>query len=68
MRGLTPAIRLRAVGNSIKTWINGVPATDYTETLAGTATTGFIALQVHEGGASIIGKKVRFRNLRLTGL
>jgi hypothetical protein len=55
--------RIVCVGDSIKTWVNGVPAAD----LVDAATLkGFIALQVHshkEGGL-----QVRWRNIRLQDL
>ncbi len=60
-------IRAIVSGNRTRTWINGVPATDYTETASGTPTTGFLALQVHEGN-NLAGKKVRFRNIVLQEL
>lgn len=55
--------RIVCIGDSIKTWVNGVPAADFvdSETLK-----GFIALQVHshkEGGL-----EVRWRNIRLQDL
>ncbi len=62
-------IRVVVQGASVRSWINGVPATDYTETTSGIPTTGFISLQVHQGsGTNILGKKVRFRNLFITPL
>ncbi|MSU58764.1 MAG: DUF1080 domain-containing protein [Pedosphaera sp.] len=52
--------RIECAGDSLKTWVNGVPAADLldAETLS-----GFIALQVH--GSEQDGLKVRFRNIRL---
>ncbi len=61
-------VRVLAEGTRIRTWINGVPAVDYTETDGNTPSSGFIALQVHQGGSSIIGKRVRFRNMRVSSL
>jgi len=57
------AYRVVAVGDSIKTWVNGVPAADLvdSETLV-----GFIALQVHATDKP--GTKVMWRNLRLQDL
>lgn len=55
--------RIRCVGSSIKTWINGVPAAD----LIDTATlNGFIGLQVHATDKE--GLQVCFRNIRLQDL
>jgi hypothetical protein len=55
--------RIVCRGDSIRTWINGVPAADLVdaETLR-----GFIGLQVH--GSETAGLQVRFRNLRLQDL
>lgn len=58
-------MRVLAVGPRVRTWINGVPAADYTETVSNVPTTGFLALQVHQGGSSITNKRVRFRNIRI---
>ncbi len=60
-------IRAIVSATRTRTWINGVPATDYTETASGTPTTGFLALQVHQG-SNLAGKKVRFRNIFLREL
>lgn len=56
--------RIEAVGNSIKTWINGVPAADLVDSMT---KTGFIALQVH----STESKEpfyVRWQNIRIIDL
>jgi hypothetical protein len=55
--------RIVCVGDSLRTWINGVPAADLvdSETLR-----GFIGLQVH--GTETAGLQVRFRNIRLQDL
>ena len=51
--------------DSIKTWLNGVPAAD----LKDAATpSGFIALQVHGVGKREETLEVRFRNLRIREL
>lgn len=55
--------RVEAVGNSIRTWLNGVPAADL---LDNTTLSGFIALQVHSiRSDEQIGKTVQWRNLRI---
>ena len=56
--------RIEAIGDSIKTWINGVPAADLKD---GLTASGFIALQVHGVGNSKekIGTTVMWRNIRL---
>ena len=52
--------RVLAVGDSIKTWINGVPAADLQDSMTAS---GFIGLQVHS--AKVAGLEVRWRNIRL---
>ncbi len=56
--------RIEAVGDSIKTWINGVPAADLTDDMTAS---GFIGLQVHGIGndKELEGKQVRWRNIML---
>lgn len=55
--------RIEAIGNSIRTWVNGVPCADL---LDDTTPTGFIALQVHSiGNADLEGKTVSWRNIRI---
>ena len=55
--------RIEAQGDSIKTWINGVPAADIHDSMT---LKGLIALQVH--GSKESGLKIRWRNIRLTEL
>jgi hypothetical protein len=58
-------LRIECKGDSIKTWVNGVPAAD----LKDSATrTGFIGLQVHGVGKREEPLEVRFRNLRIKEL
>ena len=45
-------IRVRAEGPHIQSWINGVPALDYTETEPWVVQDGQIAIQIHGGGAA----------------
>jgi len=52
--------RIEAIGGSIKTWVNGVPAADLTDDMT---PKGFIALQVH--GSKTAGLKVKWRNIRI---
>jgi hypothetical protein len=61
--GAWNTLRVRAVGNRVTTWLNGVEMIDLTDTGIGGAT-GQIALQIHDGG----GIKVRWRNLRIVRL
>lgn len=53
-------VRVEAKGDSIKTWLNGVPAADLKD---GLTRTGFIALQVH--GSKEANVPVRWRNIRI---
>lgn len=57
------SFHIEAIGPSIKTWINGVPAADLVDKMT---PTGFIALQVH--GASIADMEIRWRNIRIKDL
>ncbi|HOK67435.1 MAG TPA: DUF1080 domain-containing protein [Anaerohalosphaeraceae bacterium] len=57
-------LRIEAVGDVIRTWINGVPAAHLSDSLT---PNGFIALQVHTVGSdkSKEGIQVRWRNIRI---
>lgn len=57
--------RILANGNSIKTWVNGVPAADLTDD---ETATGFIGLQVHGVGGRQDPITVSWRNIRLREL
>ncbi len=46
--------RIRTEGPRLQSWINGVPALDYTETDANIAQDGHIAIQVHSGGRVLV--------------
>jgi hypothetical protein len=62
-------LKIVARGRRIQTWLNGVPAADYTDKDDKASTpTGFIALQVHAVGKSTDTKEVRFKNIKLTTL
>ncbi len=55
--------RIEAIGNSIRTWVNGVPCSDLLDNMT---PTGFIALQVHSiGSEELAGKTVSWRNIRI---
>ncbi len=55
--------RIEAIGNTIRTWVNGVPTAHVVD--AETAR-GFIALQVHSiGKPEEAGRKIRWRNIRI---
>jgi len=59
--------RIECKGESIKTWLNGVPAADLKD---GLTPRGIIALQVHGVGndATKVGKQVRWREIRIREL
>ncbi|MEX0675505.1 MAG: DUF1080 domain-containing protein [Pirellulales bacterium] len=57
--------RVECRGDSIKTWINGVPAADLKDDMT---SSGFIALQVHGVGAETEPREVRWRNIRIQEL
>lgn len=46
--------RIRTEGRRIRSWINGVPALDYTETEDDVPLNGHIAIQVHGGGKALV--------------
>lgn len=54
--------RIEAVGDRLRTFINGVPAADLKD---GMTPKGFIALQVHSIGKKDAEMQVRWRNIRL---
>ncbi len=61
--------KIVAKGHRIQTWLNGVPAADFTEKdEKAFSPKGFIALQVHAVGKSTDTKEVRFKNIKLTTL
>ena len=63
LMGAWNLMRIRVVGDSVTTWINGTEMVDLTDERIGRAT-GHIALQIHDGG----GIKVRWRNIRVLKL
>lgn len=56
--------RVEAVGNSIRTWLNGIPVSNLVD---GLTAEGFIGLQVHGIGSNKghEGKTIRWRNIRI---
>jgi hypothetical protein len=57
--------RVECRGDSIKTWLNGVPAADLVDDMT---PRGFMALQVHGVGAETEPREVRWRNIRIQEL
>lgn len=66
-QGQWNAVRVEAIGDSIKTWLNGVPAADLVDSMT---QSGFIGLQVHGVGRKKdrLGEQVRWRNIRIKDL
>ena len=58
-------VRVEAMGDSLKTWLNGAPCANLKDSMT---PRGFIALQVHGIGknAEHNGTQVRWRNLKIT--
>ncbi|MFC2125245.1 DUF1080 domain-containing protein [Bacteroidota bacterium] len=56
--------RIEAIGNTIRTWINGVMCSNLVDN---ETSSGFIALQVHEVGndPNKIGKTIKWKNIRI---
>ena len=46
--------RILAEGRRIRSWINGVPALDYTEADLNIATDGKVGIQIHSGGKAVV--------------
>lgn len=58
-------VRVEAVGDSLKTWLNGVPAADLKDSQTAT---GFIGLQVHGVGGKKEPMQIRWKNIRIKDL
>lgn|SRR5690606_4806499 len=56
-------MKIRAVGNNVTTWLNGEEMVQLSDEKIGAAT-GFIALQIHDGG----GIKVRWKDILIKEL
>jgi len=56
--------RIEAIGNSIRTWVNGVPCADLVDNMN---SEGFIAFQVHAIGkdASRVGEQIKWKNIKI---
>jgi hypothetical protein len=55
--------RIEAIGNTIRTWINGIPISHLIDDMTAK---GFIALQVHAiYGDMKVGMKIRWKNIRI---
>ena len=62
-QGVYNKIKIESIGNTIKTWVNGILTAYMVDTLS---EEGFIALQVHSvGKAEQVGKKMYWKNIRI---
>ncbi|UIR57033.1 DUF1080 domain-containing protein [Sphingobacterium sp. SRCM116780] len=55
-------VRIEAIGNETKTWINDIPVAYVIDTID---TEGFIGLQVHSVPVDLDGKQVFFKNIQI---
>ncbi|QBN17859.1 3-keto-disaccharide hydrolase [Flavobacterium nackdongense] len=56
-------VRIEAIGNSLRTWLNGMPCANVLDNMTAT---GFIALQVHQiEKDEQVGKTVQWRKIRI---
>ncbi len=55
-------IRIEAIGDELRTWVNDIPVSYVVDTID---RTGFIGLQVHSIPAELDGKKVYFKNVKI---
>ncbi|WP_240452828.1 MULTISPECIES: DUF1080 domain-containing protein [Sphingobacterium] len=55
-------IRIEAIDDELRTWVNGVPTAFVIDTID---SKGFIGLQVHSIPEALDGKKVYFKNIRI---
>jgi len=55
-------IRIEAMGDELRTWINDIPVSYVVDTID---RTGFIGLQVHSIPSELDGKKVYFKNVKI---
>lgn len=61
--GVWNKYRIEAIGNTIRTWVNGVPTANLVDDMT---PKGFIALQVHAIGKNDKpGKEIRWRNIKI---
>lgn len=61
--GVWNKYRIEAIGNTMRTWVNGVPTANVVDDLT---PKGFIALQVHAiGKDDKPGKEIRWRNIKI---
>jgi Domain of Unknown Function (DUF1080) len=62
--GIWNSCRIEAIGNSIRTWVNGVECANLVDNIT---SSGFIGLQVHSIGddKNLEGKEIKWKNIRI---
>ena len=60
--GVWNKVRVEAINRSIRTWINGVQCANLTDEMTAK---GFIGLQVHSVKDELVGRKIKWRNIRI---
>ena len=60
--GVWNKIRVEAITKSIRTWVNGVQCANLTDDMT---PRGFIGLQVHSVKDELVGRKIKWRNIRI---
>lgn len=65
--GIWNSCRIEAIGNSIRTWINGIQCSNLVDDVT---PSGFIALQVHSIGSdkNHAGKKIKWKNIKIKSI
>ena len=59
-------VTIKAEGNVVKTWVNGVPAAHWVDD--GTYAKGFFGLQIHKGSrGTVLWKNVRVKEVKDQG-
>ncbi|WP_298363459.1 DUF1080 domain-containing protein [uncultured Lutibacter sp.] len=54
--------RVEAIGDTLKTWVNGIPAAHLVDNMT---KSGFIGLQVHSIGNGKAGSQIQWKNIRI---
>lgn len=60
--GIWNKVRVEAIGENIRTWINGIQCANLTDDLT---SNGFIGLQVHSVPKEHVNKEIKWRNIRI---
>jgi hypothetical protein len=60
--GVWNKVRVEAIRRSIRTWVNGVQCANLTDDMTAR---GFIGLQVHSVKDELVGREIKWRNIRI---